>query len=234
MIWCFIKFFQREEYADAFVSGSLYLNTLKYFKDLESASGDGRADPTEAVSMWLQPHDVEMTITAPGFEDIRIDKTDLAAPVSFSHAAYERMHLLCLYAIHSDESSTVKEASEWRRPIDVDRRCLDFGRFTVMVAAKPFLERVRSALPPLGYQARGKLVRYYDDASFHGEIPAADVPFMKQKRFGYQREFRLCVYPKEPTERALTIDIGALSGFCRKMNSDQVIHQWLEFKAAKG
>jgi hypothetical protein len=32
-----IKFFKREEYADQFINGLLYLNTLSYFQKLEHA-----------------------------------------------------------------------------------------------------------------------------------------------------------------------------------------------------
>ena len=46
MIWYFIKFFEREEWADQFVAGHLYLNTLGFFKGMESGGNADRGDPT--------------------------------------------------------------------------------------------------------------------------------------------------------------------------------------------
>jgi hypothetical protein len=232
MIWCFIKFFEKEEYADAFLSGSLYLNTLKYFKELENEC-DGRGDRAEAVSMWLQPQGVAMTLKAPGFSDILITEKDLAGPTSFACGSYDGVHLLCLYAVHSDEAARAGESGgQWKYPIGVDPRCLRFGKFAVIILAQPFLDLLKKALPTLGYEARGKLVAYYDDASFNGEIPIADVPFMKQKRFEYQREFRLCIYSRAPTSRPITVPIGDLTSIGRKMEASQLLGCWLEFCAS--
>jgi hypothetical protein len=52
----FIKFFPRECYADQFLAGGLYFNTLGYFKQREDECSDGRMDTTEAVAMWWQPN----------------------------------------------------------------------------------------------------------------------------------------------------------------------------------
>ncbi len=65
MIWYFIKFVECEEWADQLMAGHLYLNTLGYFKEMESGGNADRGDPTEATTMWLQPYDVIMTLKVP-------------------------------------------------------------------------------------------------------------------------------------------------------------------------
>ena len=77
--------------------------------------------------------------------------------------------------------------------------------------AVPFLNQLRAALKSQGYRATGKLVDYYDDEKFHGQILLEDIPFRKQKRFSYQREFRVCVYPRIQLNAPITINIGDLS-----------------------
>jgi hypothetical protein len=80
-IWYLIKFFTAERYANQFMAGQLYLNTLSYFKEAEKeCTDDGRLDPTEAVALWLQPDDIFMKLTAPGIGETEITSEDLAAP----------------------------------------------------------------------------------------------------------------------------------------------------------
>jgi hypothetical protein len=62
------------------MAGNLYLNTLAYFKELESKSY-GRDDSTEAVAMWWQPNDMSITLNMAGFGNIEITRKDLAGPV---------------------------------------------------------------------------------------------------------------------------------------------------------
>jgi hypothetical protein len=225
MIWYFIKFFAQEEHADAFMKGSLYLNTLAYFKKLESECDDGRMDATEAVAMWWQPHDFIMNLNVPGIGATEITSKDLAGPVSAAFEYHDYLHLHCLYAVHTTGFECVdgkiyyapEDAEELRRQLTIDERCLKFGRFAVITPAVPFIDRLREALKSQGYKA--KLVDYYDDEVFHGEIPMAEIPFKKQKRFSYQREFRLCVYPRTQQDTAITIAIGDISSICAKVEA---------------
>src|SRR5689334_10920673 len=99
MIWYLIKFFEEERYADQFMAGRLYLNTLAYFRKVESKDSDGRMDSTEAIAMWCQPDDFVMKLNVPGIGETEITKKDLAAPVSMSFDYHNYLHLFCLYAV---------------------------------------------------------------------------------------------------------------------------------------
>lgn len=230
VIWYFVKFLQEENHADQFMAGRLYLNTLAYFKQMESEDSDGRMDPTEAVAMWWQPDDLVMKLTVPAIGDVEITKADLAGPVSMAFDYHNYLHLFCLYAVHTTGFRFIdnkidcspEDAEALQRQLDVDERCLNFGKFAVITPAVPFLNQLREALKSQGYQATGRLVEYYDDETFHGEIPLKDIPFRKQKRFSYQREFRLCVYPRVQQDTAITINIGDLSRISAKVESSQL------------
>lgn len=241
VIWHFIKFFERESYADAFMAGSLHLNTLAYFKRLE-CSTDGRMDSTEAVAMWLQPDDVVINLDVPGIGKAEITKKDLAAPVSVAYQHHDNLHILCLYALYTTgfeygEGGKIycapEQVDEVRKQLTIDERCLKFGKFAVVTPAVPFLNHLRTALNKQGYRAVGKLVKYYDDKTFHGAIPVDDVPFRKQKRFGYQREFRICVQPLIQYSGPLSINVGNLSHICAKVEASQLPHLYeIKFEAA--
>jgi hypothetical protein len=78
IIWYLIKFFTEERYAEQFMTGGLYLNTLEYFKKVETENSDGRIDSTEAVAAWLQPDDLKIKLNIPEIGDCEITKKDLA------------------------------------------------------------------------------------------------------------------------------------------------------------
>ncbi len=215
MICYFIKFFEHEDWADQFLAGRLYLNTLGYFKGLESTATAERGDPTEAVSLWLQPQDVVMTLKVPALKlETVITAKDLARPVQVSSTYHEQLHLLCLYAVHTDnpviEDGKVINLKAMQEQLHIDPKCFEMGRFAVVVPAASFMEQLRPKLKELGLAGTGRLVKYYDDELFSGEFAFAEIEFNKQKRFSYQREWRLRVRSNIVTTGPITIDIGAL------------------------
>ena len=234
VIWYLIKFFTEERHADQFMAGDLYLNTLAYFKQVEAEDSDGRMDATEGAAMWWQPHDLVIRLNVPGIGGIEITKADLAGPVSMAFDYYNNLHLFCLYALQTTGFECIdgkidfapEEAEELQRQLHIDERCLKFGKFAVITPAVPFLAQLRDALNAQRCKVRWRLVEYYDEETFHGEILPKEIPFRKQKRFSYQREFRLCVYPRTQEEAAdsnpITISIGDISQICGKVEAARV------------
>lgn len=230
IIWYLIKFFTEERHADQFMTGDLYLNTLDYFKKAETKNGDGRIDSTEAVAAWLQPDDIRIKLNMPGIGDCELTKKDLAGPVCLSFDHHNFLHLFCMYAIYTTGYKTIDgkidctpgDVEDLQRQVAIDERCLKLGRFAVITPAAPFLVNLKKALKTQKYKATWRLVEYYDNEVFNGMIPMADIPFMKQKRFSYQREFRLCVDAGGKTDSALTINMGDLSHICVKVDPDHL------------
>lgn len=235
-IWYFIKFFEQEEYADQFINGTLYLNRLSYFREIENSSDNAtedRFDKTEALTMWWQPHDFIMELKIPGVGEVTITKDDLAAPVYMSYSDIDNFHIFCMYAVHTAGFATIggklelaeSQAAELQRQVAIDERCVKFGPFAVIIHAVPFLSQVKQKLQRNGQWFRGNLVDYYDDETFHGEISPNDpsgIPFKKQNRFAWQKEFRICVQTNTTGSDPLLIDIGNISHICAKVPSSRV------------
>jgi hypothetical protein len=235
-IWYFIKFFEKEEYADQLIDGWLYLNRLGVFRQNENNCTDGRSDTTEAIAHWWQPHDYIMHLNIPGVGSTTITKDDLAGPVYTSYSDHDFLHVYCLYAIHTtgfDTFHTIdgkleideSKAAELQKQLAIDDRCLKFGSFAVIIRAVPFLSQVEASLQRMGLSYRGKIVEYYDDETFHGEIAPNDendIPFRKQKRFSYQKEYRICVQTNTTGCDALKIYIGDTLHTCARVASSQV------------
>jgi hypothetical protein len=230
-IWYFIKFFGEERYADLFMQGRLHLNRLSYFKKIEGADDDdGRPDTNEGVAMWWQPQDIHIKLSVPGIGDVEITKDDLTAPVSTSFEYHDDLHMLCLYSVHTSGYDAVdgkfhldeRQAADFQNQILIDERCLKFGPYAVITPAVPFLAQVKEALRRRGQWFRGRLVEYYDDEVFHGEIAPPDVAFKKQKRFAHQREFRICVQTGTRGDDPISVDVGDLDHICAKAESSKL------------
>jgi hypothetical protein len=226
----FIKFFSEERYADEFIRGKLFLNRLSYFRKLENHLDDGRPDDHEAIAMWWQPSDLTIELGIAGIGRVSLTKADLAGPVSMAFNYHEHLHILCLYAFGTPGTITndgkidigAMGETELRGHMSIDDRCLKFGAFAVVMAVTPFLGQLRSALQRSGLPCKARLVEYYDEETFHGEIAPVDIPFKKQKRFAYQREYRVCVNSKTKGDDPLIIEIGDISSLSAKIESSRV------------
>ncbi len=221
-IWLLVKFFSEEKHANDFLEGKLFLNRLSFFRKQEEECSDGRSDTTEAIKMWLQPFDVQMSLSVPGIGiATKIPPKDLAAPVSFAYTNADYLNIFCIYAIYTGEAlsnaTTIEGkqmlAQELKRKLSIDDRCLKFGAFAVVVPANQFLTQMRQQLRTQSYIFEDKLVDYYDDKSFSGEFSDSDVPFKKQIRFAYQSEYRIVVKPRVLANDPITISIGSIENY---------------------
>jgi hypothetical protein len=229
-IWYLVKFFNKEEYADAFIKGNLHLNRLRYFRKTESSSDDGRPDEYEAISHWWQPKDFKINLTVPGVGEVEIKSEDLAGPVSMSFDYHENLHVFCLYAIRTFGFEIIDGKIDYaegdtealQKQLEVDFRNFKLGDFAVITPAPQFLDRLREVLQKRGQYFKGRLVEYYDDETFHGATEPDEIPFWKQKNFSYQNEFRICVNTKTTGDDPLKIDMGDISDICQKIQSDKI------------
>jgi hypothetical protein len=187
-----LKLGQRE-HMEQFRKGLLYMNPLKYFRDLESDRA--RADRYEGATHIFQPKDVVITLSAPGFGEIVVDSKDLAAATTISMNSELCCNLFCLYAITAPVNGTLFPSEyEW------------FGDSMVLVLnTGEFLNRVVAGAKARNFSGKCKLVEYFDDEAYTGKLDR----FCKSDRFAHQREFRIAIDSagKDP----LVLDIGDLS-----------------------
>lgn len=230
----FVKFFEEEQHADQFMSGHLHLKVLSYFKALEDDDG-GRQDKHEAVSHWLQPNQINITIQPlNGGSAFTIPSEDLAGPIAISLDIFDSMHVFCMYAVGNigfeivdgQLDLSLEDIDLANEQLKFDARCLEFGKWAVVVSAEIFMERLQSAMVEQNFKFMTGLVEYYDDKTFHGQFTLKQTPFRKQQRFDYQKEFRVCVFPREinmMTAGPMNLSIGDLSSGCTKMSADDVM-----------
>jgi hypothetical protein len=183
----------QQMHMEQFRKGLLYMNPLKYFRNLES--DPARADRYEGATHIFQPKDVIITLSAPGFGDIVIDSKDLAAATTMSRNSELCCNLYCLHAITAPVNGTLFPSEhEW------------FGDSMVLVLnTQEFLNRVVAAAKTRSLSGKCKLVEYFDDEAYTGKLDR----FRKSKRFAHQREYRIAI--DSPGDDPLVLDIGDIT-----------------------
>jgi hypothetical protein len=228
--YALVKFFSELDHAQHFLDGGLFMRRLAYFRRQEDA--EGRWDSTEGVWAWLQKQGLQIQMNVPAVGAINITERDLAAPVSMSLGEPDDFYIYCMYAYYLEEALPGDDLrdvygedrlADLEAALQVDPRCLRFGPHAVVVPWGPFMERIKQAARSQSLRLRAGLVRYYDDEVFNGEFKLEDIPFRKQKRFEYQREFRICVQTLDRSPMPRTFNIGSLRGLGGYMPSEHVL-----------
>jgi hypothetical protein len=174
--------FSRQEYLQRFRDeGFLYLNTLQYFRDLES--DPERADPFEGTETIIQPKDLgESFIDTPThLGRIAISPQDLAGPVRIALNRTMACNVYCTFGVTGPVDSDI-----------VPERGLGLGDWFVLVLnPSEFISRVSAAARDVGLGCQSGLVQYYDSRQYSGYVG----PFRKPSEFASQNEFRLVLGP---------------------------------------
>jgi hypothetical protein len=214
-IFFFVKFCEREEHAKAFVDGRLFLQPLQNFKAMEERD-DGRGDRYEAPSAWFAPSSLSHVQLGPH----RIDAGQLAGPLVMQPSDANLLNVMCLYAAmdHPFVEGQVVSDDEVREHFRVPKQCLNMGRFAVLVhEPKLFCERFDAAIRREGFGLIRGPVEYFDPDTFSGKF---DRPlFAKQKRFAWQREYRLAVKRRISAAEVYTLNVGSLKDACTVFDS---------------
>jgi hypothetical protein len=216
-IYFFLKFFEEERHARAFLAGRLHLNTLAYFKGLEQLVDDGRADEHEAPIGWHQPGQIGSIELA----GVRIDPADLVGPLVVQDVDAEALNVFCLYAGSSPvERVTVETVDAVCEHLRVPECCVSMGRFAVLVANPPaFVRRFRGAAKQAGLECECGPVTYFAPDTFSGNV--ARPAFTKRQQFAWQREYRFTL-DRGTAPGVFDLDIGPLGDIATMTDAARV------------
>lgn len=228
-IYLLIKFFDKEEYADAFIEkGELYCRTLGDFKKIDEE--DGRGDKFEAVTDWHQPDQIKLTITYTDNDGVEktIPIEKLAGPLTIQYNGYDRLNLYCMYAVEVPEFEESYEAEEERLAIvekinrmlkeksTLSDEVLSLGEFAVVVfQVEDFIGRVKKAAQEKHFACWNGLIRYYDPNTFHGSFQELESVFRKRNIYEHQHEYRFA-FGSHEAEGVKVLHLGALDGIAVK------------------
>jgi len=204
----FVKTFTNALYANRFLDGLLYMNSIDYFVRQEESDSTGRGDCHESTCTWLQPDKIQIEIFG-----IPIDSGDLAGPVSMQLDRHLGQNIFCMHAsyIGGNAPSEFATTNAFEQHLKIPQQNISLGQHSVVITnVREFLSRVKAAATEKNVSLRGRLVDYYDPTTFHGHFADEDAPFNKQMHFSHQREYRLLVSRRENDASPYSLNIGNL------------------------
>jgi hypothetical protein len=185
----------RREHLEELRRGLLYMNPLRYFRSLEEDAA--RSDEREGDDYILQAQHAKLVIDT-GISDIgRIVAApeDLAGPIRITRDRTRSCNLFCMFAI----------TRPVERPMFGPNHCWPGDSLVLITHTQEFVSRIESAVQKEELLAECRLVEYYDDAMYSGQVGR----FRKSAKFSYQSEFRIAVEPG--SDEARRVQIGDLT-----------------------
>lgn len=226
------KVFSREDYKEGFLDGRLYMNTIDYFRKYEEKLEGNISDKHEALTGWLRPHDVIITLEVNG-EEYTLNQEDLAAPTTISLLKHDHANVYCMTQLHSHDidMSCVKGEEEerlLREYFTLPEESENLGEYLVIIQnPTEFLERVKRAVHKLVekdevYAYHARQVTYYNEndtsLTLNNDM---DAPFYKQSKYSHQSEFRLCLHRDNPNNEPFTLDIGSIRDIATEIRTEE-------------
>jgi hypothetical protein len=201
----FVKTFEKEEHANDFLGGTLYMNNLNYFKSLED-KGDGRHDKYEGATAWFPPQKI-INIDING---VKINSSDLDDPVVIHKHSLLAKHVFCLHAGCVDGAKQCTTAA-FEKQLRIHPKNISLGQVSVVITdVNNFLEKVKNAVILQNMKMRRRLVEYYDPNKINGIFPDENAAFQKRKCFSHQKEFRLLIESNLNNLNPLKLPIGSI------------------------
>lgn len=209
-IYFFVKTFQEASYAEAFLNGLLYMNSLAYFVKLEESGEPGRGDRNEGTVDWLQPDKMQFQ-----FNGFQINSSEIVAPVSIQDSRQLAKNVFCMHAgyIGGTRPSEFTTTSDFEQSLRIPEENIILGDHSVLIThPQQFLKRVYDAVTTAkNISMRTCLVDYYDPATLHAHFTDEDAPFKKHQRFSHQREYRIAIERGNGDQSPFELNIGSLS-----------------------
>lgn len=189
-ILSFLKFGDENRINDMFENGTIFINTIEYFRKHKDKKG--RGDPYEGAS-YIKNY-------PPGIFEIK--STNYKGNYLKLHIkeSYESVlgNILSLYSV----------SSKWcNNPANfkIDKRMALFGSHCLVIKNNAlFLSLIENKLEENGYKYWHNFVTYYNKEKVSGKINL----FQKTNEYAYQREFRF--YIENNTLNPIKFQIGHL------------------------
>lgn len=222
-----IKFADEKWKLEEIQKGKLFLNTFKYFNDLEiegmGDKYDGKHVSTEVdYKVVIQVNDkMTQTITGTGGTLSLTSKEDL------------KKHIFCTNCIEYKDLKIMEKGEEYSKgyityseeqKIEIKK---DFGSYALIMFFPKFAERVHESFAKQGYDYIGDKVKYDNfsinyierQLSFFENRP--DKYFWKDNIYRNQNEYRITIL-NNMTVKPLKIDIGDISKFTKLVTVDEL------------
>ncbi|TFF35376.1 hypothetical protein [Mucilaginibacter psychrotolerans] len=203
IIGMFLKFGSEENIRDLYENGTIYLNTIQYFRRVED--NQLRGDSYEGIS--------RIKNYPPGtFEipSLKFKGNYLNIHLRESHEEV----LGNIFSLYCISSFTINNPLTF----EMDSRVLGFGSHCLMIKDNlAFLRKIEHGLKGIGLEFSHGFVKYYDKNKINGRINL----FQKPLEFSYQKEFRF--YVQSDIFEPLMIKIGSLESISEVVSTSDIL-----------
>lgn len=209
-IFAFVKLFEKKEHAESFIKGTLFMNTIRSFKEYKDESGELRGDEYEGIVALYQPKQLSEI----KFGEVSISASELAAPIVVHGNELLDCNVFCIYSLNSRGYASVSSdtLSDFKRTLEIHESCFGLGKYCVVIMnASKFIERCTSAIKKNNFDGTLGLVDYFDEHNFHGNMPEEHLGFQKRSFYSHQREYRVKINTRRLESQPYYLDVGDLS-----------------------
>ncbi|MCY4477379.1 MAG: hypothetical protein OXC70_05265 [Gammaproteobacteria bacterium] len=208
-----VKFLEKRNHAEQFLSGAMLARRLNYFKDLED--DPARWDRNDGLRTYrhisskpapASPHLTHVGTVSPGDGAPRIRAMEI------SYTTDEAPYVICLSRFVSknrDPATCLNQLAQQVR--EAGKMGRKFGAYAVVIDNKQertFLDMLRQAARDRGYEVSSDAVTYRTGKMGLEPLDA----FCKSAHFAPENEFRIALFAGEDVGTHLHLGIGDLSG----------------------
>lgn len=209
-----------KKYANDFIKGYLYMNTVSYFRTIEGNIAQG--DPMEGVCGTIRKDQLKQVGVNLDDEILNV----VQGNVSLVSNYYGLNHLFCLYRLCiDDDRDLVSIPSEKLRDFNDDG---NEEKIVVRIKnTREFIKRVSNAIEAglanheLEYGICGSVV--YEDSWLHADGPGSRSVFFKESKYAYQNEWRLCLLRRLLIEQPYKFFVGNLEDITETVALDEFL-----------
>lgn len=209
-IWKFLKFGQEKNIQDMYNNGTIYMNSIQYFREIED--NELRGDMYEGITRILNLQQGQVEMPSTGF------KSDFS---TFQlRQSYKTVlgNIFSLYCVSSH--GLTGELKDFK----IDEKNKRFGSCCLMINdINEFILRIENRLKELKIQYHYNFIEYYDKDRIDGEVCL----FEKPLEFEYQKEFRF--YVIRQSDKPFVFNIGSLTDIA-EIYSSSIVIDTLELK----
>ena len=208
-ILMFFKFGSKENMMDLYKNGTIYLNTIDYFKNLEEQGL--RGDDFEGTSFIKNYHEYKTIDYEIKFEH---GKSIPINPVKLSVRGNNNITQGNIFSLFAIKTPDILDDN-----FKIDDRVEKFGSHCVVIKNLPyFLKLIKLEIDKLGLAYSMDVVNYYDKDRYNGDLSLFDKPV----EFEYQKEYRIVVYNDK--NKPLILSIGNMQSFS-EIQASNIINQ---------
>lgn len=201
-----IKFGQKEDMEDLMFNGTVYFNTIEYFRKCEQKERGDSFEGTLDIQNYNEADNYRLTFTLPqSGKQLSSNKFNVRTSSSNING-----NMYCLYSLN-------KEIVSQQYNFKIAPRMKEFGDFMVVITRpNEFLLAIIEQLNAMEVDFAMNHVTYYNHNSYSGELNL----FSKPDNFKHQNEFRIVLHRN--SSEALPIQIGNIESYAHLLPASAI------------